>query len=55
MFEDPKPQKTSEFPMEGEPTCDICGEAIDLGMPESYHVVYWQCYKADIFTHIACF
>jgi hypothetical protein len=42
-------------PKDGVPQCDVCGEAIDLGVPESYDKVYWRCYNRDLYTHIACF
>ena len=40
---------------DGVPQCDVCHQPIDLGVPESYHKVYWRCYGGDLYTHTACF
>lgn len=58
MCEDPN-DKVFEFQFQKgttkePPKCDVCGKPIDLGVPESYHSVYWRALNGDLFTHIAC-
>lgn len=48
-------RERQKSPQGNVPQCDVCGETIDLGTPESYHKVYWQTYGRDLYTHIACF